>query len=114
MNSDQPGRDADPDGQERKEGAAAARLMTEDEYGRAEQCGDGVEVGAQDVRNLAQQQIADRGMSEQRAARIANSPDASKHGGKKSGAGGSSKRGRTPAQKKAAGREGGKAAAKSS
>ena len=53
-----------------------------------------------------------KGMSKKRAARIANSPDASKHGGKKSGAGGSAKQGGTTAQKKAAGRKGGKAAVK--
>jgi hypothetical protein len=53
-----------------------------------------------------------KGMSKERAARIANSPDASKHGGEKSGSGGSSKQGGTTAQKKAAGRKGGKAAAK--
>jgi len=55
--------------------------------------------------------LQDKGMSKQRAARIANSPDASKHGGKKSGSGGSSKQGGTTAQKKAAGRKGGKATA---
>jgi hypothetical protein len=56
--------------------------------------------------------LKDKGMSKQRAARIANSPDASKHGGqskKKS----SSSQGGTTAQKKKAGRKGGKAAAKS-
>jgi hypothetical protein len=59
--------------------------------------------------------LKDKGMSKERAARIANSPDASKHGGQKSGSGGSSKQGGTTAQKKAAGRKGGKAtAAKSS
>ena len=56
--------------------------------------------------------LKDKGMSKQRAARIANSPDASKHGGQSSGKGGSSKQGGTTAQKKAAGRKGGKAAAK--
>jgi hypothetical protein len=55
-----------------------------------------------------------KGMSKTRAAKIANSPDASKHGGKKSGKGGSSKQGGTTAQHAAAGRKGGKAAAKSS
>jgi hypothetical protein len=55
-----------------------------------------------------------KGMSKERAARIANSPDASKHGGKKSGSGGSSKQGGTTAQKKAAGRKGGKASANKS
>jgi hypothetical protein len=52
--------------------------------------------------------LKDKGMSKSRAARIANSPDASKHGGeskKKS----SSSQGGTTAQKKKAGRKGGKA-----
>lgn len=57
--------------------------------------------------------LKDKGMSKQRAARIANAPDASSHGGKKSGSGGSTKRGGTTAQHKAAGRKGGRAAAKS-
>ena len=51
-------------------------------------------------------------MSKERAARIANSPDASKHGGQTSGKGGNPKQGGTTAQKKAAGRKGGKAATK--
>jgi hypothetical protein len=55
--------------------------------------------------------LKDKGMSKQRAARIATSPDASKHGGKASGKGGDSRQGGTTAQKKAAGRKGGKAAA---
>ena len=55
--------------------------------------------------------LRDKGMSKQRAARIANSPDASEHGGKASGKGGDSKQGGTTAQHKAAGRKGGKAAA---
>ena len=55
--------------------------------------------------------LKDKGMSKERAARIANTPDASKKGGKASGKGGSSKQGGTTAQKKAAGRKGGKAAA---
>jgi len=53
-----------------------------------------------------------KGMSKQRAAKIANSPKASQHGGEKSGSGGNSKQGGTTAQHKAAGRKGGKAAAK--
>jgi hypothetical protein len=58
--------------------------------------------------------LKDKGMSKQRAARIANSPDASKHGGKKSHSGsGKSNQGGTHAQHKAAGRKGGEAAAKS-
>ncbi len=55
-----------------------------------------------------------KGMSKERAARIANSPSASSHGGKKSGSGGSSKQGGTTAQHKAAGRKGGKASARKS
>ncbi len=58
--------------------------------------------------------LKDKGMSKERAARIANSPDASKHGGESSGSGGSSKQGGTTAQKKAAGRKGGKATARKS
>jgi hypothetical protein len=53
-----------------------------------------------------------KGMSKERAARIANSPGASKRGGEKSGSGGSSSQGGTTAQKKAAGRKGGKATAR--
>ena len=51
------------------------------------------------------------GMSKARAARIANSPDASRHGGEQSGSGGDTRQGGTTAQKKAAGRKGGKATA---
>jgi len=57
--------------------------------------------------------LKDKGMSKQRAAKIANSKDASKHGGQQSGKGGDSSQGGTTAQKKKAGRKGGKAAAKS-
>jgi hypothetical protein len=56
--------------------------------------------------------LRDKGMSKPRAARIANSPGASKRGGKKSGSGGNAKQGGTTAQHKAAGRKGGKAAAR--
>jgi hypothetical protein len=56
--------------------------------------------------------LKDKGMSRERAARIANSPDASKHGGKQSGKGGNPSQGGTTAQKKAAGHKGGKAAAR--
>jgi hypothetical protein len=56
--------------------------------------------------------LKDKGMSKERAARIANSPKASKHGGQKSGSGGSSRQGGTTAQKKAAGRKGGRATAR--
>jgi hypothetical protein len=58
--------------------------------------------------------LKDKGMSKERAARIANSPEASKHGGEKSGSGGDSSQGGTTAQKKAAGRKGGKATARKS
>jgi hypothetical protein len=59
-----------------------------------------------------------KGMSKSRAAAIANSPNASSKGGKKSGSGGSSRSrkssgsgsGGNRAQKQAAGRKGGKAA----
>jgi hypothetical protein len=57
--------------------------------------------------------LKEKGMSKERAARIANSPDAASHGAKQShsGAGKSqSHQGGTTAQKKAAGRKGGKAA----
>ena len=56
--------------------------------------------------------LKEKGMSKERAARIANSPDASRHGGEKSGSGGDSRQGGTTAQKKAAGRKGGRAAAR--
>ena len=59
--------------------------------------------------------LKDKGMSKERAARIANSPKASKHGGEKSHSGsGSSSQGGTTAQKKAAGRKGGRATARRS
>jgi hypothetical protein len=56
--------------------------------------------------------LKDKGMSKQRAARIANAPKASGNGGKRSGSGGSAKQGGTTAQHKAAGRKGGRAAAR--
>jgi len=52
-----------------------------------------------------------KGMSKERAARIANSPGASQRGGKSSGSGTrrkSTSQGGTKAQKSAAGRKGGK------
>ena len=58
--------------------------------------------------------LKDKGMSKERAAKIANSPGASSRGGKKSGSGGSPKHGGTTAQKKAAGRKGGRATARKS
>jgi hypothetical protein len=59
--------------------------------------------------------LKDKGMSKQRAAKIANTPDASKKGGKESGSGKKntdSSQGGTTAQKKKAGSKGGRAAAK--
>ena len=64
------------------------------------------------VKNEKQyEKLKDKGMSKERAARIANSPGASSRGGKKSGSGSShsnSSQGGTTAQKKAAGRKGGR------
>ena len=58
--------------------------------------------------------LKDKGMSKERAAKIANTKDASKHGGQRSDSGGNAKQGGTTAQKKAAGRKGGKATARKS
>jgi hypothetical protein len=62
--------------------------------------------------------LKEKGMSKERAARIANSPGASSRGGKKSGSSSSSRsnssQGGTTAQKKAAGRKGGRATARKS
>ena len=58
--------------------------------------------------------LKDKGMSKQRAAKIANSEGASSRGGKQSGKGGSSDQGGTSAQKKDAGRKGGKASSNKS
>lgn len=61
------------------------------------------------VKNEKQyESLKNKGMSKQRAAKIANSPGASKRGGKQSGSGGDSSQGGTTAQKKKAGRKGGK------
>ena len=59
--------------------------------------------------------LKDKGMSKERAARIANSPGASSRGGKKSDSGTrrrTTSQGGTTAQKKAAGRKGGRATAR--
>ena len=69
------------------------------------------------VKNEKQyERLKEKGMSKARAARIANSPGASRRGGKKSGTGGrsSSSQGGTTAQKKAAGRKGGRASSRKS
>jgi hypothetical protein len=58
--------------------------------------------------------LKDKGMSKERAAKIANAPKSSEHGGEQSGTGGDSKQGGTTAQKKKAGHKGGKAAARKS
>jgi hypothetical protein len=65
------------------------------------------------VKNEKQyERLKEKGMSKQRAARIANSPDASKHGGQRSGSGSSPRQGGTTAQKREAGRKGGRATAR--
>jgi hypothetical protein len=56
--------------------------------------------------------LEEKGMSKERAARIANSPGASRRGGKKSGSDGSSSQSGTTARKRAAGRKGGRATAR--
>jgi hypothetical protein len=65
------------------------------------------------VKNEKQYEALKRkGMSKQRAARIANSPGASSRGGKQSGKGSSPRQGGTTAQKREAGRKGGRATAR--
>jgi hypothetical protein len=68
------------------------------------------------VKNEKQyEKLKEKGMSKERAAKIANTPGASSKGGKKSGSSSSrssSSQGGTTAQKKAAGRKGGKATAR--
>jgi hypothetical protein len=65
------------------------------------------------VKNERQyERLKEKGMSKERAARIANSPGASRRGGKESGSGGNPSQGGTTAQKKKAGRKGGRAAAR--
>jgi hypothetical protein len=71
------------------------------------------------VKNEKQyEKLKEKGMSKERAAKIANSPGASSRGGKTSGSSSSSRsnssQGGTTAQKKAAGRKGGKATARKS
>ena len=70
------------------------------------------------VKNEKQyEKLKEKGMSKERAAKIANSPGASSRGGKASHSGSSkssSSQGGTTAQKKAAGRKGGKATARKS
>ena len=61
--------------------------------------------------------LKEKGMSKERAAKIANSPGASSRGGQKSHSGSSrsnASQGGTTAQKKAAGRKGGRASARKS
>jgi hypothetical protein len=69
------------------------------------------------VKNEKQyEKLKEKGMSKERAAKIANSPGASSRGGKASGSGTrrSSSQGGTTAQKKAAGRKSGRATARKS
>ena len=57
--------------------------------------------------------LKDKGMSKERAAKIANSPQASKHEGETSHSGsGTSSQGGTTAQRTAAGHKGGRATAR--
>jgi len=78
----------------------------------------GMPTKSANVKNEKQYEaLKDKGMSKERAAKIANSPGASSRGGKASGSGktrSTSKQGGTTAQKKEAGRKGGKATAKKS
>jgi len=66
--------------------------------------------GKSHVKNEDQYEaLKDKGMSKERAAKIANSTASSKHGGQKSHSGsGDSRQGGTHAQKVRAGRKGGK------
>ncbi|HEY2565246.1 MAG TPA: hypothetical protein VGI44_16160 [Acidimicrobiales bacterium] len=65
------------------------------------------------VKNTKQYEaLKDKGMSKERAAKIANSPGASKRGGKKSGSGSTARQRGMTAQKREAGKKGGRAAAK--
>jgi hypothetical protein len=74
--------------------------------------GDPMPAKRANVKNEKQYEaLKDKGMSKQRAAKIANSAGASKRGGKKSGSGGNARQGGTTAQHKAAGRKGGTKAA---
>ena len=93
----------------RRHGRSAAGQASK---GGVEEC----RASLRDVKNEKQYEaLKDKGMSKERAAKIANSPDASKHGGQKSHSGsGNSSQGGTTAQKKAAGRKGGKATARKS
>jgi hypothetical protein len=80
---------------------------------QTQQGGSAVPNKRANVKNEKQYEaLKKKGMSKERAARIANSPESSSRGGKKSGSGGSSSQGGTTAQKKAAGRKGGRASAK--
>src|SRR5438067_13584651 len=80
--------------------------------------GGGMPNKSANVKNEKQyEKLKEKGMSKERAAKIANSPGASSRGGKKSGSSSSSSRsnssqGGTTAQKKAAGRKGGRATAR--
>jgi hypothetical protein len=65
------------------------------------------------VKNTKQYEaLKDKGMYKERAATIANSPGASSRGRKKSGSGSSPGQGGTTAQKREAGKKGGRVTAK--
>lgn len=95
--------------------AAASSLASSDKE-HFDERSDAIPSKSANVKNKDQYEaLKDKGMSKERAAKIANSPKASKHGGEKSHSGsGKSNQGGTTAQHKAAGRKGGKAAAKKS
>src|SRR5829696_7067785 len=83
------------------------------EFLSAERGGGVMPSKSANVKNEKQYEaLKDKGMSKQRAAKIANTPDASKKGGKASGSGkknSASSQGGSTAQKKKAGSKGGKA-----
>ena len=72
--------------------------------------------GTGSIKNRKQyEKLKEKGMSKERAAQISNSPGASKRGGKASGSGKrrrATSQGGTTAQKRAAGRKGGRATAR--
>jgi hypothetical protein len=91
-----------------REGRRSVRATVHEEAGA-------VPSKSANVKNEKQYEaLKDKGMSKQRAARIANSEGSSSRGGKKSGSGGDSSQGGTTAQKKKAGRKGGKASSNKS
>jgi hypothetical protein len=58
LEADESHADTQPGGEHRKRWVAAATLLRDDEDAGAEQCGDRVEIVAQDGRNLTEQHVA--------------------------------------------------------